>query len=170
MSESQKRRDELADQAAKLNDVSDGEEFISEPYKIIFQKGWDACESYYKEIAAKGFDEKEAEAEGQELGRITPHYREAFYYVEGRRRQFERDMAEILANRELANRFAPYVDACAAKERDQLREIAGKLVAEMTHAMAYYKSCGDEAQPEYQLYKSFEKALEAYRAVVKVEG
>ncbi len=35
------------------------------------------------------------------------------------------------------------------------------LVQEMRFAMKYYESCGDEAEPEYQCYKSFEKTLAA---------
>lgn len=39
---------------------------------------------------------------------------------------------------------------------------AQKLVEEMRHAMSYYKSCGEESDPEFQLYRSFDKALNEY--------
>jgi hypothetical protein len=54
----------------------------------------------------------------------------------------------------------PHTENCLlTEERDQLKTRVEKLEAEMRHAMAYYKSCGDEADPEFQLYRSFEKVL-----------
>ncbi len=60
------------------------------------------------------------------------------------------------------------------EDRDRLaadaaawREMAGKLAEEMRFAKKYYESCGDEAEPEFQLVRSFNKALAAYE---KMEG
>lgn len=39
-----------------------------------------------------------------------------------------------------------------------------KLVLEMEHALKYYESCGEEADPEYQIAQRFIKALTSYRA------
>jgi hypothetical protein len=57
--------------------------------------------------------------------------------------------------------------------REKYEELLAQATAmadEMKFAMRFYKDCGDSAEPEHQLYKSFEKQLESWSKFLSERG
>lgn len=44
------------------------------------------------------------------------------------------------------------------------------LIPDIEHAMAFYKSCGDQAEPEYQCHAMFAAALAKLAAAIEGRG